>query len=426
MGDDGDSRVTPLWCAAVAGRLEVVRSLVGRGADVNALCGGSDYRSTPVYEVCSATRPNVDVVKCLLENGADVHRPYGLDRTCLMASVGHAGLCDVLLRHGASVSTATARDGCTALHLAVRENRLETVRVLLRHGCDSSLRDGDGLDVFQCAALRRHAAVLRCLVDELKPTARTRADAYSLMGASFADRNDGRRAMACWYESVAIRTSESVPAAAAAAADPAEDVDTNPVYDGAARREAGDFDSLRQIDGDDDAIFSQALVVRARILGPRNIYTYFALCDRAERHVDARAYRRAVVLLKYALSLRRHSDALRLICSAFWMMLHEGDTGLRFVDVADALAMTVDEIGENSAAAADEDFPMPDLFHLPMWSIRLVHVLCQLMSTDAERSSTRQHVRDLVNTGYRSSRAYSTLLHLAISKVSSFVYRVRQ
>lgn len=63
-------KLTPLCCAAVAGNIEVVKTLVQHGADVNAL---SADQKTPVHVACILK--NVDVVKFLVKNGADVNIP---------------------------------------------------------------------------------------------------------------------------------------------------------------------------------------------------------------------------------------------------------------------------------------------------------------------------------------------------------------
>jgi len=44
--------VTPLWCAAVSGNLDVIECLISFGADVNAV---SDSGSTPVRSACFMT-----------------------------------------------------------------------------------------------------------------------------------------------------------------------------------------------------------------------------------------------------------------------------------------------------------------------------------------------------------------------------------
>lgn len=91
--EDGSRHlVTPLWCAAVANRLGVVKLLVKRGADVNAL---SDTQSTPVRSACFMT--NIDVVKYLVEHGADIHRSNINGGTCLINSVQNGDLCRYLI-----------------------------------------------------------------------------------------------------------------------------------------------------------------------------------------------------------------------------------------------------------------------------------------------------------------------------------------
>ena len=49
--------VTPLWCAAVSGKLAVVRILLSYGADVNAV---SDSGSTPVRSACYMVRTGLN------------------------------------------------------------------------------------------------------------------------------------------------------------------------------------------------------------------------------------------------------------------------------------------------------------------------------------------------------------------------------
>lgn len=58
--------VTPLWCAAVSGNLEVIKCLISYGADVNAV---SDSGSTPVRSACFMTHMgNVSIIYQLYIN----------------------------------------------------------------------------------------------------------------------------------------------------------------------------------------------------------------------------------------------------------------------------------------------------------------------------------------------------------------------
>lgn len=119
--------VTPLWCAAVSGRLEVVKCLVRHNADVNNI---SDTGSTPVRSACFMT--HFDIVQFLVENGADIVKPNYNGGTCLINSVQSTQLCGYLLENGANVNAQDIQMK-TALHYAIQEHRLETMQLLIEH-----------------------------------------------------------------------------------------------------------------------------------------------------------------------------------------------------------------------------------------------------------------------------------------------------
>ncbi|GCB86643.1 hypothetical protein scyTo_0027319 [Scyliorhinus torazame] len=78
---------TALWCAAGAGHLDVVRLLVGNGANVNHTTATN---STPLRAACFDGR--LDIVRYLVENRADIRIANKYDNTCLMIAAykGHA------------------------------------------------------------------------------------------------------------------------------------------------------------------------------------------------------------------------------------------------------------------------------------------------------------------------------------------------
>jgi hypothetical protein len=57
---------------------------------------------------------------------------------------GNAEVCEVLLSHGASISSVTPGFGQTALHRACMAGHAEVVRVLLRHGAERFTADING------------------------------------------------------------------------------------------------------------------------------------------------------------------------------------------------------------------------------------------------------------------------------------------
>ncbi len=119
---------TPLHRAAAAGHLDIVRFLLGTGAEVNATHGDprlADYASgftldTPLH--LAAGSGYTDVIRALVESGADLN--------------------------------ATSLTGDTPLHSAAWSGQLESVRMLLDAGADPSLESESGtpLDIAQTLA----------------------------------------------------------------------------------------------------------------------------------------------------------------------------------------------------------------------------------------------------------------------------------
>ena len=416
--DRSRHQVTPLWCAAVTDKLEVVRTLIRHGAEVNAI---SDTQSTPVRSACYMT--NIDIVRFLIENGADIHRPNVNGGTCLINSVQSVELCRFLIEQGASVN-AVDNSGNLALHYAIREGRFDAVRLLLKHRSNASICNDFGDDAIQTAALRGHASILEFLIQELMPAAQRRADAYSLIGANFIDeKHDVDQAMTFWLKSANIRMEEL-------AEEPTRDVSRcqNPAYNYAV--EANDIDSLVNIAGNVDAIYMQALVIRERILGPDHKDTIFGLMYRGAVYADLHAYQRCIDLWKYAFWLRcsaprssllahEYLFTLQALCKLFWEIFQEDFVNIRFVDISQVLGMTIDEISETASISAADVCPVEQTILLQL-SIHLVHLLCRMMSTETEMSSVRHLAQTLVETKACTSDG-RTLLHIAVDPASSSV-----
>ncbi len=115
---------TPIGLAAFFGQLEVVRLLLDRGADVNAVS-----RNNTGYTAltASATRADLPVVELLIEHGADVGHRYG--------------------------------PGYSPLHAAAAAGGLPVVRALVAKGADPASRTDDGKTPGQLAAEKGHAEV---------------------------------------------------------------------------------------------------------------------------------------------------------------------------------------------------------------------------------------------------------------------------
>ena len=179
--DRSRHQVTPLWCAAVANKLEVVKILIRHVANVNAC---SDTESTPVRSACYMT--NIEVVKYLVENGADISKPNINGGTCLINSVQSVDLCRYLIDKGAAVNSQD-NSGNLALHYAIREGRMETVRLLLKHGSDPYVKNDFGDDAMQTASLRGYSDILEYLMYRIKPSIERQIESYELMACNLID-----------------------------------------------------------------------------------------------------------------------------------------------------------------------------------------------------------------------------------------------
>lgn len=123
---------TALMSAAAAGHAEVVKTLLDRGASVNAI----DVHRRSVLNHAVFLRGHIEVIKVLLDWGADIHARHDpVNRTTLMdaAQGGFLEVVKLLIEKGADVN-ARDSNGQTALSLARGKDIEEIEKVLKAHG----------------------------------------------------------------------------------------------------------------------------------------------------------------------------------------------------------------------------------------------------------------------------------------------------
>ena len=131
---------TPLLRATIAGDVEVVRSLLDKGADPNisgmgltpfliAAGVGTGGRGTGLASSTSTGGPpNTAIMDLLLEHGADVNAQVTGTQT-----------------YSLRISRApSSTEGMTALHVAAQKGRADEVRYLLAKGAKTDLLDSNG------------------------------------------------------------------------------------------------------------------------------------------------------------------------------------------------------------------------------------------------------------------------------------------
>ncbi|XP_048505625.1 protein fem-1 homolog C isoform X2 [Athalia rosae] len=422
--------VTPLWCAAVSGRLQVIKCLVAYGAQINAV---SDTGSTPVRSACFMT--HLDIVIYLVKNGADILRANYNGGTCLINSVQSVELCKFLLCNKADVNARDIQNK-TALHYAIQEHRFATTKLLLDHNADPTLWSRYNDDALQTACLKGSTQIFDYLVEHIAYTPERLADANELMGSTFLDEhNDSQTAVKYWRKAMAIRNAHRVDG---------EPLPKRPlVPKRKSFRNATEFKTIEELNSialDLDAIRVQSLLICERILGPYHKDTLFKLMYRGASYADALRYQRCIDLWRRALEIRVEKDSILY-----------SDTCL----TAQALVRLMVDINEKTVEFDDR---VPDkeqprfsdvvaIFHLlanPLAEARqlldirpvhkrqqdsydrilkcvthLIYLFVQTAQSDEERTEAEQLVYHLVRQSPRSASTGDSLLHLCVSRLNT-------
>ncbi|XP_063238060.1 protein fem-1 homolog A [Bacillus rossius redtenbacheri] len=423
--------VTPLWCAAVSGRLPVIRCLVEHGADVNAI---SDTGSTPVRSACFMT--HLDVVSYLVDSGADIIRPNYNGGTCLINSVQSAQLCLYLLQHGAAVNARDVQNK-TALHYAIQEHRFETTKLLLEHGADPHARSRYHDDALQTACLKGATKILEYLVSQISYAPERLADAYQLLGSTFLDEhNDSFAALSHWHTAAQIRQTLDPPARPLPA--PGQDASPRSTYGGAV--EFASMEDLNNVSTDVDAMRTQSLLICERILGPNHKDTLFRLMYRGASYADALRYQRCIDLWQRALQIRVQKDTILYTDTLFTaqaLVRLYVDLNQKKLEMSHCVAEEVEPRFEDVVTTfrclADQVVSMRHLLEVrPVYKrqqecydrtlrclTHLIYLLVETYHTPSQEEETRAQVERLVRHNPRSAATGDSLLHLCVSQLNT-------
>lgn len=134
----GEGGVTPLMLAAGSGQVDMVKALLGAGAEVDA----RDEREYTAL-MHGVYNPDLDrgfpeVVQALIAAGADVETKifYAIRPLMLAAGAGEAGVVQVLLKAGADAK-ARNEGGRTALMMVKDKDYIDVINLL--HEAESNV-----------------------------------------------------------------------------------------------------------------------------------------------------------------------------------------------------------------------------------------------------------------------------------------------
>ena len=157
----------PLSKACEMGYVDCVKTLIKHGANVNnndkhgpaleycarykqynmidiLLEAGSSVNNSPGTQSVlwlAVQHGDLDVVKQLLEKGADTNVPCVMGETPLFiaADLGHTECLKAILSQKDTMVNVLNHHGCTAIIGAIRNQKLDSVSILLKHGLDPNL-----------------------------------------------------------------------------------------------------------------------------------------------------------------------------------------------------------------------------------------------------------------------------------------------
>ncbi|KAL1306479.1 hypothetical protein AAFC00_005174 [Neodothiora populina] len=144
---------TALYLASELGHIRAVRTLLDRGADINAGNRGDGSA------LQAASRSGyLDVVQLLLESGADINAVNRYDGSALQAASrsGYLDIVQLLLDSGADINAVAEK---SVLHAASGYGHLDIVQLLLKKGAKA---EGDALVIASCLG---HIEIVQLLLD---------------------------------------------------------------------------------------------------------------------------------------------------------------------------------------------------------------------------------------------------------------------
>ena len=284
--------VSVLWAVAAIGNFPLVRLFVEHGANINYR---TKTKSTPLR--CLCRYGNLEMIRYFVEQGADVHARNDKNETNLMVSVSYNQLnvvtylvdelyCDV---------NTTDDDGRSPLYDAVYCQSHEIFEFLLQHGARNFRANVDQMSPLMWAAEKRLIHFLdtispHCLILE-------QIEGRELLGSAFVyapnGTHDFEQALQCFSQAIQLRLIHSLLKVQR----------TNDMEIFNDRQECQTLEDLEIIRTNPDLIYTEALLIRERLLGPADKRYRASLTYRGAFLADSGQHHQALMIWMYELRL---------------------------------------------------------------------------------------------------------------------------
>lgn len=448
----------PLWCAAAAGHLEIVKLLVKSGANVNST---TKTNSTPLRAACFDG--HYEIVKYLVEHNADIEVANRHGHTCLMIACykGHFKIARYLIEIGADVNRKSVK-GNTALHDCAESGSLEIMKLLIQSGARIDV-DAYGMTPLLAASVTGHLHIVEHLTGQRDMVGKQeRIDALELLGATFVDKKrDMLGALTLWKRAMEERYLDGVLVIPKALV-------SSPISAYENTLEVESVSALEEIISDPDSMRMQALLVRERILGPAHPDTSYYIRYRGAVYADMGHFERCITLWMYALDMQQKileplspmtQSSLLSFAELFSFMMSEGGRSrgqvpfanlagggregaaiereegggrsspppVSFCDIMTVFQRAVREVKAGQVALEGGEGKGGDSTYFNRTIVILLHLVCLFTKLvphlpDKQVFEVKNAVYNFVNVGARG-RGGATALHLACTKESSSVGR---
>jgi len=408
---------TPLWAAATAGHLDVVKLLIKEKAEVD---GSSTTNSTPLRSAAFDGR--LDIVRFLVENGANVNARNFFDNTPLIIACynGHAAVVSYLIAHGAEINLQE-KNGLTALHAAVDKDRVEIADDLMALGA-AQLPDNRRLTPLLLASNSCKIEMVENLIKSPKCTKEQRIEALELLIGTIAsdpDVYDNKKAFSYMKRAMEERFKESSRPLLKKRMEPLE------AYDN--RKESQTLKELAKIEENEHAIQMEGLIIRERILGTGNMELRHLIRYRGAAFADSGNYDFCIALWLHAMDISHQCSSqevtvdLSYLCKVLCEMVEKNcPPRQKHIEqvlerVIDAYQMLTEQLQSSNLENKDKTKLLQEKLETVVYnSLHLIFIFVRVQDIrKKERSGVYGLIQRFLSLNPRIQNG-NTLLHLSV------------
>ncbi|CAF0742233.1 unnamed protein product [Adineta ricciae] len=400
---------TVLWVAAAYNNFNLIKIFVEHGAQVNHRI---KTNSTPLRCVCY--HGSVPLARYLIANGAEVRIKKERNDTNLILSVfrEHVDLVHYLVDELGCDVNECDDEHRSSLYLAVERGSYELVEFLINRGARNLPIKYDRTTPLMLAAEKRRADLVNLIGSHCSIFEQIEAE--ELLGSAYACQEYGAcNLQKTWQHllhALQLRLAHQLPKSMQCS--------THEVFQH--RRECQTREQLQEIQTNHANLHIEALLVRERILGPKNFKYRHSLLLRGTTLVHSNQYQQGIALWMYTLQLQEQhavpisSKQLRYLVKTFAVIIYKSSS-VRLEDLCQLIHVTTKKLDQNSK---NFDFDLLTLLFL----ITMTCKVCSMQTLDSNTNESdvfHRLIYSINRKQYATRLDGSTLLQLSLNEFTS-------